>query len=305
MQKNIPSNILTGPDKFELFADCDTETGEGPLWNHKEQALYWIDVSRGHIFRKLFSCSSTKKFDRFEPDVGNIGGLAFTTKGSCLLFASKGRVWEWRPGIKPVLRAELPEAAGTRFNDVIADPAGRVFCGVAPSVKNGPSSLWLMDNSCRFTCVEPALLGMPNGMGFSPCRRKLYFTLTGARTIYRYDYDQATGSTNNRIVFVKVPDNEGAPDGMTVDAEGCVWSGQWDGSRLVRYSPDGEKILEFMFPIKKISCVAFGGPELDVIFISTANKPFDNAEYARSKAGSVFSMKQSIRGALEFYARIS
>ncbi len=286
-------------EEFRVFASCATEVGEGPLWNDAEQALYWIDVSRGAVYRSSYK-NPKDSFEHWQLNIGKIGGAVFTKEGFMLLFAACGRVWKWKPGSEPELKAELKEAAESRFNDVIADPSGRVFCGVAPLVPGGTGSLWRMDEDCSFTCIEPVTRGMPNGMGFSPDLKDFYFTVTNERTIYRYSYNRRDGSLTGRSVFIVVPDSEGLPDGMTVDSEGCIWSGQWNGNRLVRYSIEGLKTGEICFPIAKVSCVTFGGPGYTDIFVTTANHPFDESVYNSSGAGSVFVMTQSIRGLPEF-----
>ncbi len=296
----MPVNKVV-PNQFEIFADCRCLVGEGPLWNAKEQALYWVDVANGDVYRKRLD-DPVEKYERFRLDIGKIGGMAFARDHGVLLFAAQGRVWRWQPGKTPVLKAELAAAASTRFNDVIADPAGRVFCGVAPVEKGGAGSLWRMETDGRFSCLEPVTAGMPNGMGFSPDRKHFYFTVTNERVIYGYDYHPDAGTLANRTVLIKVPEDEGLPDGLTVDAEGCLWSAQWNGARLARYSPAGAKLLEFRFPIVKISCLTFGGPDYSDIFITTANYPWHEPDYAQDRAGAVFRLKQPVRGLSEYIA---
>jgi D-xylono/L-arabinono-1,4-lactonase len=222
------------------------------------------------------------------------------TNNSLLLFAANGKVWFWRPASKPELYAELPEAALSRFNDVIADPVGRVFCGVAPVEKGGTGSLWRMDTDNSFTCIEPTTAGMPNGMGFSPDLQYFYFTVTSERIIYRYNYEKFNGNVSDKTVFIKVPNGEGMPDGMTVDADGCIWSAQWNGSRLIRYTPTGKKLIEYNFTISKISCVTFGGKNYSELFVTTANYPWNESDYEKQYAGSVFVLKQEVCGLPEY-----
>ncbi len=291
---------IDGNNAFKLYADCPTCVGEGPLWDKRNGVLIWIDVFNGDVYR-MPKGGSPKDFERYQLGVGKIGGLVFAKDGGLLVFANEGKVWHWNFGdAKPELKAWLKEAAPSRFNDVIADPEGRVYCGVAPVVSGGEGSFWRMDADFSFACVEPVTKGMPNGLGFTPDLKKLYFTVTNERTIYRYDYCRKTGVLSNRSVFVEVPESEGLPDGMTVDAEGCVWSAQWNGRRLVRYSPQGEKLLEYTFDIEKISCAIFGGDDYSKLFISTANHPHSPEEYARSKAGAIFVLEKAGKGAPEF-----
>ena len=292
-EKEISNN------KFEVFANCPCTVAEGPLWHDEQQTLYWIDVTRGMVYLKKYNAPAND-YKCFDLKLGKIGGMVFLTDNYLLLFAAQGRVWRWLPGLNPELYAELPEAASSRFNDIIADPEGRVFCGVAPVEKGRLGSLWKMNADKSFTCIEPNTLGMPNGMGFSPDLQYFYFTMTDERTIYRYQYNRLTGNLSKKEALIRVPDNEGLPDGMTVDAEGCIWSAQWNGHRLVRYSPSGEKIDEYIFPVAKISCVAFGGQDYSELFVTTANYPWIETDYEQQGAGNVFLLLQNVVGLSEY-----
>jgi D-xylonolactonase len=111
---------------------------------------------------------------------------------------------------------------------------------------------------------------LSNGLAFSPDEKTLYFTDSIARRIYAYDYDRITGNVRNRRTLVQVPDDEGLPDGLTVDAAGFLWSAQWYGSAVVRYDPDGKVERRVEMPAKQTSSVAFGGKDLTDIFITSA-----------------------------------
>lgn len=286
-------------DGFALYAASRCEVGEGSLWHEQEGMLYWIDVSRGDVYRRRPE-AAVDDFERYQLGLGKIGGMVLTRDGSLLLFAAQGKVWRWRPGKTPVLQTELPAAADTRFNDVIADPAGRVYCGVAPVAPGGNGSLWRMEADGSFVCLEPVTAGMPNGMGFSPDLCHFYFTVTPERTIYRYGYDRTTGALSDRTALIKVSAEEGFPDGMTVDADGCIWSAQWNGSRLVRYSAAGEKLQEFRFAPVKVSCVTFGGKDHTEMFVTTANHPWNDGDFENGCAGAVFRWQSPFRGRPEF-----
>jgi len=284
---------------FSQFANCACTVAENPLWNEDQQTLYWVDVTNGIVYCKKYE-DGDNCFKRFDLKLGKIGGMVFLRDNTLLLFAAQGKVWHWSPEADPELYAELPEAVSSRFNDVIADPEGRVYCGVAPVLKGCAGSLWRMNADKSFSCLEPFTKGMPNGMAFSPDLKYLYFTVTDERTIYRYSYNGLTGNISDKKVFIKVPDEEGSPDGMTIDAEGCIWSAQWNGSRLVRYAPTGEKLFEYNFLIAKISCITFGGANYSELFVTTANYPLNKTDYEKYGAGTVFQLKQSIAGLPEY-----
>ncbi len=145
-------------------------------------------------------------------------------------------------------------------------------------------------------------IGVSNGMGLTPDRKQLYFTDTGAGKIYLFDYDRATGDLSNQRVFVDAPGEEGGPDGMTVDAEGCVWSARWGGSCLVRYRPDGTEERSIEFPAKKVSSVIFGGPDYADIYVTTAGG--DNKAEDGPGAGALYRLQLGIQGVPEYPSRV-
>ena len=146
-------------------------------------------------------------------------------------------------------------------------------------------------------------LGTSNGMGFSRDGRCFYHTDTRTREICVYDYNEKTGAITNRRVFTKVPPDEGGPDGMTIDAEGCVWSARWGGSRLVKYAPDARVLATFFFPVLRVSCPTFGGPDYADIFITTAGGQ-DRAQLGAT-AGSLFRLRCGVQGVPEYRSKIS
>ena len=152
-----------------------------------------------------------------------------------------------------------------RFNDAIADPVGRIFGGGF-----GPKgNLTRIDLDGRITILFDGV-GVPNGMGFTPDFKHLYFTDTIPHEIYLFDYDQATGGLTNRRVFAKIPPSDGIPDGMTMDAQGYLWTAIWYGGRLKRIAPDGKLERELRFPVYQTSAATFGGPDLADLYVTTA-----------------------------------
>ena len=137
-------------------------------------------------------------------------------------------------------------------------------------------------------------VGISNGMGHTPDRKGLYYTDTENMTIDIFDYDEDTGDISNRRVFVDTADEEGKPDGMTVDAEGYVWSARWDGSALIRYAPTGVEDRRIHFPIAKVSSATFGGEGYSDIYVTTAGGNDKAAE--GEQAGALFRVTPGVRG---------
>ena len=281
----------------ELIADYKCVTGENPLWHPLEKRLYWVDIPKGRIFR--YDPVTGKHEICYEGET--VGGFTIQKDGSLLLFRTKGNVVIWKNGKTTTVVKEIPEELENRYNDVIADPAGRVFCGIL-SEQFKPGRLYRLDTDGSITKILENI-GCPNGMGFTLDRKQMYFTDTmPAKTIYLINYDKKTGNITNQRVFVKVPATDGGPDGMTVDAEGYVWSASWDGWSLVRYTPQGVEERRIRFPAKQVSSITFGGEDLKDIYVTTAGG--NNKTENGPGAGALFRLRLGIRGVPEFYSRV-
>ena len=279
-----------------LIADHACHTGENPLWHPDERKVYWTDIPAGTIFR--YDPATGQHEVCYDGDV--VGGFTLQADGALLLFMARGAVKTWRDGAMATLLDEIPDEVDNRFNDVIADPAGRVYCGVM-STPTRAGRLYRLDPDGTLTVMIEDV-GTANGMGFTLDRRHMYFTDSRRGEISLFDYDQATGDLMNRRLFVKVPEGGGHPDGMTVDAEGCVWSARWDGGEMVRHAPDGSVDRRVAFPAKKVSSLIFGGDDYTDIYVTTAggqNKPEEG-----EGAGALFHLNAGIAGLPEFRSRI-
>lgn len=280
----------------QLIVDSRCETGENPLWHPDEQALYWVDIPPGLLYRyDPATGEATLVFDAKRA----IGGFTLEADGSLLLFMDRGTVGRWRDGAFEIID-EIALASRSRFNDVFADPEGRVFAGVMET----PDHPGLL---LRFERDKPPVvmaddLTIPNGMGFTPDRSRLYFTDSNQRRIYLFDYDRATGDLSNRRVWLQLP-NVGVPDGMTVDVNGDVWSARWDGAALFQYSPEAAEKQRIEFPANQVSSIAFGGPGYDVAYVTTAGGQ-DRAKNGEL-AGALFKVDLGVRGQPEFRSRLA
>ena len=162
-----------------------------------------------------------------------------------------------------------------RFNECIADPAGRVFSGTMlqdserAAAGERPGTLYRFDADGS---VNVALedIRIPNGMGFSLDNRKMYYTDSMDYGVSVFDYDVESGRISNQRAFVRMPKGGEVPDGMAMDSEDHVWSARWDGSALYRYTPEGVEERRITFPAKKVSSVTFGGDDLTDMFVTTA-----------------------------------
>lgn len=280
----------------ELIADYACECGENPLWHPMEKRLYWLDIPTGRLFRCDPADGTHEQCYQGEVH----GGFTIQADGSLLLFQARGAVSVWRDGELTAVIDEIPQERDSRFNDVIADPAGRVFCGTMPT-EDAPGRLYRLDTDGSLTVVVEDVR-CSNGLAFTLDRKHLYYTDSERREISLFDYDVDTGELSNRRPFVATPSDEGVPDGMTVDADGVVWSARWDGGVLVAYAPDGAEKRRIAFPARKVSSVTFGGADYEEAYVTTAGGGDKPAEGAG--AGALFRLDLGVSGVAEFYSKI-
>lgn len=280
----------------ELVVDYACVVGEGPLWHAAEQRLYWVDIDRGRMFRHDPASGAHEQCYEGE----QVGGFTIQADGSLLLFMAGGTIRTWREGELTTVVDGIPAERSSRFNDVIADPAGRVFCGTMPT-ENELGHLYRLEIDGALTKMLDGI-GTSNGMGFTPDHKQMYYTDSSKREIYLFDYDRGSGAITNRRLFVRTLEGEGVPDGMAVDAEGYVWSARWDGGCLVRYAPDGSESRRISFPAKKVSSVTFGGADYGDMYVTTAGG--DNKTEEGIGAGALFCLRLGIYGVPEFLSRV-
>ena len=267
------------------------------MWHPDERCLYWVDIPAAKLFRFCPQTGDARVYDTGS----DVGGFTIHEDGRLLLFMAEGAVRLWQDGAMETVIEELPEERGNRFNDVIADPEGRVFCGVM-STERRKGRLYRLDPNGNITVVIENTK-TANGMGFSPDLRKMYFCDSGECTISLFDYDRDTGNLSNRRIIARPEPHEGKPDGMTVDTEGFIWSARWGGSRLVKMSADGQALEHLLFPVKNVSCVTFGGDNFTDMYVTTAGG--QNTAENGELAGTLFRLNTGVKGRPEFRSRLS
>ena len=283
--------------QLEIIADYGCETGENPLWHVQEQRLYWTDIPTGRLFRYDPSNGKHEQIYQGRP----VGGFTFEADGGLLLFRDRGNVALWREGKVVEIVDEIAEERESRFNDVIADPVGRVFCGTMSS-ESSKGRLYRLDLDGRIAQILESV-GCSNGMGFSPDLRTFYHTDSFAGEIYRFDYRIENGFLSNRRTFATIPESEGLPDGLAVDQDGGVWSALWDGSGLIRLDQGGNVAMRVRFPTRKVSSLTFGGVNLRDIYATTAGG--DRKQENGAAAGSLFRLRLNAVGRPEFPSRVA
>lgn len=283
----------------DLCVNLPCETGEGPLWHDTTRTLLWVDIPAGRVYR--YNPEDDSNIVVYEHH-GMVGGYTIQHDDSLLLFASDGAILRLAHGRVEAVVPHIPEMAGSRFNDVIADPEGRVFCGTMPLQGGAPARLYRLDTDGSLHLVFDDLT-LSNGMGFSPDLSTFYLTDSDSRRIFRMPYDRETGALGEREVLVQTPENEGVPDGMAVDTEGTIWSARWDGHAIFRYAPDGELLERFPMPVAKATSVTFAGDGYDEAY-ATSGGGQDRGPVNGELAGSLFRIHIDARGRAPFRSRV-
>jgi sugar lactone lactonase YvrE len=260
------------------------QLGEAPLWSAEEGALYFADIFGCTVHRLGGDGAHTAW-----PTGARVGALALHTPGRLIAGCKDGiRSLDTATGELPRLLADDPEAGrpDQRYNDCAVDLAGNLWIGTLDdtgATRRGALHRVAADGSWT-TALQG--VGLANGADFSPDGRRLYFTDTIARAIHVFDHDPASGRLGPARLFAR--DDDCLPDGLAVDADGCVWSAKHGGGRVVRYRPDGSVDRTIALPVSNPTSVAFGGARLDRLFITTASIDLaDPGEPARG-AGQVF-----------------
>ena len=271
--------------------------GEGILWHPDERCVYWVDIPKATIFQYKPSTGVTRKWKTGLP----VGGFTIHEDGRLLLFMFEGAVRLWKDGKYETVIESLPEMKGNRFNDVVADPLGRVFCGVM-STDTTKGWVYRMDTNKTFTQVIENT-GTANGMGFSNNEKKLFFCDSKTSDVSVFDYDKTTGEISNRKIILQTLRSEsGSPDGLCVDSEDNIWVGRWDGSSIAQIDQNGRELQRIKFPTRKITTLCFGGEDLTNIYINSAGG--DDIQQNGQLAGALFHLRLGIKGKYEYRSRL-
>ena len=272
-------------------AEVRCRLGEQPFWDVIHQRLLWTDIDAGLIHeldprsgqcRSIYSGPPVRGFTQLED-------------GSLLLFRIDDICRLYRDGPLETVIKHIAVPGMHRFNDALADPEGRVFAGTTGDA--GAAGLFRLNTNGRLDQLFSGT-SIANGMGFSPDLRVFYWTDSTARIIYAFDYDRRTGDLTGRRELVVIGCDAGVPDGLTVDAEGCLWSARWNGSAVHRYSPNGEWLSKIGLPVTQVSAATFGGADLATLYVTTASAAPGLLE------GALFSARLEVRGRLEFFAKV-
>ena len=268
--------------------------GESPLWDPVTERLFWVDINRCLIHQ-------------LDPRTGEITDWPCKTEPGCLGRADNGRLvaglrdgfYFFSPATGEFERITDPEPGKpeNRVNDGKVDRAGRFWAGTMrdPNPDEPCGALYKLEGQTALQMLDG--IRIPNSLCWSPDNQTLYFSDTRARVIWGFDFNLASGELTNRRLFVDLQGQLGRPDGATVDTEGYLWSAEYGGGRVVRYTPDGTVDKVVNLPVANVTCPTFGGTDYKTLFITTASQRLTENELAEQPlAGGLFSLTVTVAG---------
>lgn len=280
--------------RVECLADVRATLGEGPVWAAREQALYWVDIPQRRVFRwSQAEGTRTIPVERHVCSLLPRAGGGFIGGGYSGFIAVADDFT-----VTPIVDPE-PALPGNRFNDGKIDRAGRLWAGTMDRAERDASgSLYRLDPDFAWARIDSGYR-VTNGPAFSRDGRIMYHTDSALQTVYAFDLGP-DGAVGERRVHLTFGEGDGYPDGMTVDAEDCLWIAFWDGWCVRRFAPSGELLAKIDVPAQRPTSVAFGGPALDLLFVTSAARDLAPEELARQpQAGGLFAVRPGVSGVAE------
>ena len=262
--------------------------GEGLRWDARRAELLVVDILAGRVYRGRVADTGALSLVREYRVPGTVGAIApVDGDEGWVLAAGRGFVHLSLDGsLRPLAQVAPP---GTRMNDAACDPQGRLWAGtLAEDFRVGGGALYRLDGNGR---VELMLddLTISNGLGWSPDGATMYLADSGPRVVHTYSFDAESGTISDGRVLIAVGAEVGAPDGLTVDADGDLWVAIYGGGRVQRYSPDGALRETLLLPAAQSTSCAFAGPGLNRLYVTTATEGWsDEKRRAEPAAGLVY-----------------
>jgi sugar lactone lactonase YvrE len=281
-------------DKANLLLKTEATLGEGPVWDHRTNQLYWVDIVN-------------KIVNRYDPKLDQNSTFDIGQDVSCIVpRESGGFVLGVREGLASVdanindfkLIVEK-KAKGIRFNDGKCDLAGRFWVGtIADDVKEGAASLYCLNTDLSLALKIPNVT-ISNGLAWTADNKKLFYIDTPTRQVVSYDYDIESGNIENKKVIIELDQQMGFPDGMTIDEKGDLYVSMWEGGKVIRINPITGILLDIIeVPgAKLVTSCTFGGDNLDELFITTARLGLNDSDLkGQPNAGSLFKFHPGVKG---------
>lgn len=272
--------------------------GECVVWDDRAGAVWWTDIEGCALYRLDWAERRLQTF----ATPGRLAAFGLVDRGTALVAAFADGFALYDPWTGRTSGCVKPDrlAPGQRLNDGRVDRRGRFWCAAMEEIPERPAAanLYCLEDGRLSTHLDG--IGIGNGLCWSPDGRVCYLADSREAVLWRFDYDGATGILSNRSVFALSAPGA-CPDGATVDAEGFVWCAQWGGGCVVRYAPDGRIDRVIAVPVTQPTSVAFGGPDLDLLFVTSARHTLPAPQ---TGAGDLFVYNVPVRGLPESRFRL-
>lgn len=282
--------------------DAKAELGEGPVWDHRAKALWWIDING-----QALHCFKPDTGEDTAYDMGEmVGAVAPRIRGGLVMAAQSGfYLFKPESDERDLLGHPEMHLPNNRFNDGKCDPAGRFWAGtVAMDGVQGGAALYCLGADGAITQYLDSVT-MSNGLAWSGDGKTMYYIDTMAQCVFAFDFDLESGNISNQRAVIAVERTNGFPDGMAIDAEDKLWVAHWGGSRVVRYDPaTGEALAKVAMPVSQPTSCAFAGADLRDLYITSARASLrGEALEAQPLAGGLFRVRVDVPGReADFYA---
>ena len=282
-----------------LALDARNHLGESPLWSVPDQALWWVNCEEAP---EIHCWEPMRRKHRVWPVPSRIGGLVRKAEGGLLVALADG-VYDLDPTTSALqLRAPAPVSEHVTLHECHCDRQGRFWVGSFdhrfPADRDAAGGAWFRLEGDRLVPVIEGV-AVSNGLAFSPDGRTIYCANTPSRTVDAYDLDPATGDVSNRRTFLSLAPGDGHIDGATVDADGGYWLAVVATGTVRRYKPDGELDIVIALPCSNPTKPAFGGPDLDILFVTSTRMMIKPGLDGADANGGLFMAIPGFRGIAE------
>lgn len=293
-------------NEVELVYKKDSILGESPIWDEKNQILYWVDILKPALY-SLDPITKKHDYHFFREYFAAVSAVAPLSEESVIIAADR-KIVEFNlytKEIKQLIEVDS-EDYNNRFNDGKCDPKGRFIIGSMSTIsKASAGTLYCYDEkSTPNLKTLRQNVTISNGITWSPDYTTMYYIDSKKFNILAFDYDLETGSLSNERIVVTLPENTDYElDGMTSDEEGMLWTALWNGGQVVRWDPTtGEAIERYDVPAPLVTSVIFGGKDLSELYITTATVDLTDQQAKEFPlSGSIFRIKTNTKGIPTFW----
>jgi len=297
--QNQPQTQVEEVKKTSPVTHLEYETkaslGEGAFWNYKTQEFYWIDIvdKKFHIYNPATKANKSYEMPSM---IGTV--VPATDKEAIVALVDGVYTVDLTSGKLEMLSDAENKMTENRFNDGKCDPLGNLWVGSMHLKQTEPKGSLYKINPKGEATKMLGNITISNGIVWSSDSKTMYYIDTPTGNVRAFDYDVTNGTIANERIAVKVPETMGFPDGMAIDEEDMIWVCLWNGNSVVRFNPNTGKVLQqIKVPAHNVTSCAFGGKNLDELYITTARVDMSEEELEKYPlAGSIFKVKPGVKG---------